>query len=101
MTKTIAKEWGPFGVRCNCIAFGCIFPSFRCIYNRYEEVFGWLCCIQLFRCVLEAADIETRLTQAKEKAEPIEMEGKKVSILVVFAFFISISPQKYPCTLSS
>jgi hypothetical protein len=51
--------------------------------------------------VLEAADIETRLTQAKEKAEPIEMEGKKVSILVVFAFFISISPQKYPCTLSS
>lgn len=24
MTKTIAKEWGSFGVRCNCIAFGLI-----------------------------------------------------------------------------
>ncbi|KAI9022032.1 hypothetical protein DFJ74DRAFT_706931 [Hyaloraphidium curvatum] len=24
MTKTIAKEWGPLGVRCNCIAFGLI-----------------------------------------------------------------------------
>jgi len=24
MTKTVAKEWGPFGVRCNCIAFGTI-----------------------------------------------------------------------------
>lgn len=24
MTKTIAKEWGQFGVRCNCIAFGLI-----------------------------------------------------------------------------
>jgi len=24
MTKTVAKEWGPLGVRCNCIAFGTI-----------------------------------------------------------------------------
>lgn len=24
MTKTIAKEWGPFGVRCNSVAFGMI-----------------------------------------------------------------------------
>lgn len=22
LTKTIAKEWGPFGVRCNTVAFG-------------------------------------------------------------------------------
>ncbi len=24
MTKTIAKEWGQFGIRCNCVVFGCI-----------------------------------------------------------------------------
>jgi len=24
MTKTVAKEWGPFGIRCNCVAFGTI-----------------------------------------------------------------------------
>lgn len=24
MTKTIAKEWGQFGIRCNCVAFGMI-----------------------------------------------------------------------------
>lgn len=29
MTKTVAKEWGPFGVRCNCIAFGCASPRSR------------------------------------------------------------------------
>ena len=22
LTKTVAKEWGPFGIRCNCVAFG-------------------------------------------------------------------------------
>jgi len=22
LTKTVAKEWGPFNIRCNCIAFG-------------------------------------------------------------------------------
>lgn len=29
LTKTIAKEWGPFGVRCNTVAFGCVCWSLR------------------------------------------------------------------------
>ncbi|GAA5827876.1 hypothetical protein JCM11251_007712 [Rhodosporidiobolus azoricus] len=47
LTKTVAKEWGPFGVRANCVAFG---------------------------------HILTRLTQAKELGESIEVNGKKIAL---------------------
>ncbi|GAA6037751.1 hypothetical protein JCM8097_002323 [Rhodosporidiobolus ruineniae] len=47
LTKTIAKEWGGFGVRANCVAFG---------------------------------HILTRLTQAKELGETIEVNGKKIPL---------------------
>lgn len=47
MTKTIAKEWGQFGIRCNAVAFGMI---------------------------------ETRLSQAKELGEAIEMRGHKIQV---------------------
>ncbi|GAA6014522.1 hypothetical protein JCM10207_001634 [Rhodosporidiobolus poonsookiae] len=47
LTKTVAKEWGAFGVRANCVAFG---------------------------------HILTRLTQAKELGETIEVNGKKIPL---------------------
>jgi len=47
LTKTICKEWGPFGVRCNTVAYGYI---------------------------------QTRLTQAKELGETIEIAGQKVAL---------------------
>lgn len=47
LTKTVAKEWGQFGIRCNAVAFGMI---------------------------------DTRLTQAKEKGETIEVDGKEVQL---------------------
>ncbi|GAA6056386.1 hypothetical protein JCM3770_005983, partial [Rhodotorula araucariae] len=47
LTKTVAKEWGPFGVRCNTVAFG---------------------------------HILTRLTQAKELGETIEVNGQKIPL---------------------
>jgi len=46
-TKTIAKEWGPFNIRCNAVAFGYI---------------------------------ETRLTQAKESGEAIEVDGEEIRL---------------------
>ena len=47
LTKTIAKEWGRFGIRCNTVAF------------------GW---------------IDTRLTQARESGEQIEVDGTTVHL---------------------
>jgi 3-oxoacyl-[acyl-carrier protein] reductase len=47
LTKTVAKEWGYFGIRCNTVAFGFI---------------------------------DTRLTQAKEKGEIIEIDGQEVAL---------------------
>ena len=47
LTKTVAKEWGVFGIRCNAVAFGLV---------------------------------DTRLTQAKEQGESIEVDGKEVAL---------------------
>jgi 3-oxoacyl-[acyl-carrier protein] reductase len=38
MTKTIAKEWGPFGVRCNCIAFGYIETRLTAAKEKSEAI---------------------------------------------------------------
>jgi 3-oxoacyl-[acyl-carrier protein] reductase len=38
LTKTIAKEWGPFGVRANTIAFGLVHTRsvFRAVAEQYH-----------------------------------------------------------------
>jgi 3-oxoacyl-[acyl-carrier protein] reductase len=41
LTKTIAKEWGPFGVRANTIAFGMV-------HTRYLSCFQPSCCTHHF-----------------------------------------------------
>ena len=33
LTKTVCKEWGPFGVRANTVAFG--FVQTRCVFRCY------------------------------------------------------------------
>ncbi|KAK0442296.1 uncharacterized protein EV420DRAFT_1278402 [Desarmillaria tabescens] len=69
LTKTIAKEWGPFGVRANTIAF------------RFD--------------VISLKWIRPRLTAAKEAGATIEIDGKKVALGVPGAK-ASSSPEEYP-----
>ena len=64
LTKTIAKEWGPFGVRANTIAFGLV---------HTRSAFGSV-------TVCHSADADDRLTQAKGEGATIEVEGKKVAL---------------------
>ena len=67
LTKTICKEWGPFGVRANTIAFGLIHT--RCV----------LICA---RGTCRGADWSVRnsLTASKEAGATIEVNGKKVAL---------------------
>ncbi|KAF8139817.1 hypothetical protein EV363DRAFT_1292189 [Boletus edulis] len=62
--KTIAKEWGVFGVRANTVAHGLV-------HTRY-----------LVLCVAVSVGVLTqdRLTAPKEDRAMIEIEGKKVAL---------------------
>lgn len=64
LTKTIAKEWGPFGVRANTIAFGLVHT--RSAFGRVP--------------VCHSSDADNRLTQSKEEGAIIEIDGKKVAL---------------------
>lgn len=64
LTKTIAKEWGPFGVRANTVAYGLVHTRYVASTTTPGSV------------VLN----ERRLTAAKEEGATIEIEGKKVAL---------------------
>lgn len=64
LTKTIAKEWGPFNVRANTIAFGLV---------HTRSALGSV-------AVCHSSDSNDRLTQAKEAGATIEIDGKEVAL---------------------
>ena len=68
LTKTVCKEWGPFGVRANTVAFGLV--QTRCVVPTSFDRLGtdW------------PAACATRLTAAKEEGASIEIDGKKVAL---------------------
>jgi hypothetical protein len=67
LTKTIAKEWGPFGVRANTVAYGLVYT--RYVYAATHVSFDFCKFYFLYR-----------LTGAKEAGESIEVDGKKVAL---------------------
>jgi hypothetical protein len=69
LTKTIAKEWGPFGVRANTVAYGMVHT--RCVYASIHVHF-----VSQSLCLL----CPHRLTAAKEAGASIEIDGKKVAL---------------------
>lgn len=64
MTKTIAKEWGPYGVRANTVAFG---------YVQTRLVLS-------FKVFASYTNALVRLTAAKEAGEKIVIDGKAVAL---------------------
>ena len=70
MTKTIAKEWGAFGVRANTVAFGLIHT--RCVCLLLSPLF----ISNQFNVFLHLSS----LTAAKEAGASIEIDGKKVAL---------------------
>jgi 3-oxoacyl-[acyl-carrier protein] reductase len=71
LAKTIAKEWGPFGVRANTVAFGLVHT--RCV-SVVTYMFIYLSNSTYIHCV------PWRLTAAKEAGASIEIDGKTVAL---------------------
>ena len=42
LTRTIAKEWGSFGVRCNCVTYGFINTRLTQVIQSAEAI---CCCV--------------------------------------------------------
>ena len=82
-TKTIAKEWGPFGVRANTVAFGLVLT--RSAFSL-SILACWIVDVFFFR-----------LTAAKEAGASIEIDGKKVELGIPSAPGQSASgPKAFP-----
>ena len=79
LTKTIAKEWGPFGVRANTIAFGLVHTRSALDSAKWN--------------LIDAFD---RLTQAKEEGAIIEIDGKKVALGIPGSGANQSGPRAYP-----
>ncbi len=91
LTKTVAKEWGPFGVRYWLLLLFVILLLLHVIEKRintryslsshllkYLYLFYHISFI-IYRCNGVAFGfIETRLTASKETGEFMEVKGKKV-----------------------
>jgi 3-oxoacyl-[acyl-carrier protein] reductase len=90
LTKTVAKEWGPFGVRCNTGTFSqrCSLLLFVCIFSVVSGAEDLTCttadCAEIHTLVSSLTVafgwIETRLTSSKEGGASITVDGKAVQL---------------------
>jgi len=80
LTKTICKEWGPFGVRANTVAFG--FIHTRCVFCLFLPLLFASSPFLLF-LILRGADSDMRpyrLTADKADGAEIVIDGTKVAL---------------------
>jgi len=74
LTKTIAKEWGPFGVRCNCIAFG--FIDTRLTQAKEKGSFITVDGKKVALGIPGGVNLNNKEGQEKLKAIPLARSGK-------------------------
>lgn len=79
LTKAIAKEWGPFNIRCNCLTYGCGLGAARprqgrvmCLWHAAElhvEGAAALGCVRSQRSVPNPRSVSSQVHQHPAGAE--------------------------------
>ena len=89
LTKTIAKEWGPFGVRCNAVAFGAVETRLTQAKEKGAKITIDGKEVELGLPGMDLKDFETQVNPLQRIATPEEAAGGILLMALPQAGFIT------------